>query len=65
MSEMSGVQSWSVMYECRSLSTTRSDVANDDDDIADDDDDNDAEIDGGGDMTSRGSDLKYSGGEQR
>ena len=53
------------MYECRSLSTTRSDVANDDDDIADDDDDNDAEIDGGGDITSRGSDLKYSGGEQR
>ena len=60
MSEMSGVQSWSVMNECRSLSTTRSDVADDDDD-----DDDDAEIDGGGDITSRGSDLKYSGGEQR
>ena len=58
MSEMSGVQSWSVMNEGRSLSTTRSDVA-------DDDDDDDAEIDGGGDITSRGSDLKYSGGEQR
>ena len=46
------------MKECRSLSTTRSDVA-------EDDDDDDPEIDGGGDITSRGSDFKYSGGEQR